>query len=119
MIIWYKNSFLASVVSIFGCVFVITAISGCLEGEYAALLLAIPGIALLIWARKISHDKEFKKWWQQIIDNNLQPQIATSVQTALAIYNKNPQERTLKKIAELNPAAAQHIRQSLAAQKKK
>lgn len=119
MVIWYKNSFLASVVSIFGCVFCIGAILGCVEGDPSMLAMLIPGIPLLIWGRVISENKAFKKWWKQVTDANLEPQIAASVQTAIAIYNKNPQERTLKKIEALNPTAAQQIRAQLAQKKKK
>lgn len=119
MVIWYRNSFLASIISIFGCLFCIGAIAGCVEGDPSMLALLIPGVPLMIWGRNISHNKAFKKWWKQITDANLEPQIAASVQTAIAVYNKNPQERTLKKIAELNPAAAEAIRAQLAKQKKK
>lgn len=117
MIIFYKNSFLASLVSIIGCIFCLCAILGCVDGDPSALVLLLPGIPLLIWARVISDNKRFKKWWKQVTDANLEPQIAASVQTAIAIYNKNPQERTLKKIEELNPAAAANIRDQLARKK--
>lgn len=119
MVIWYKNSFLASIVSIFGCIFCISAVAGCVEGDPSMLAMLIPGVPLLIWGKVISENKAFKKWWKQVTDNNLEPQIAASVQTAIAVYNKNPQERTLKKIAELNPAAAEAIRAQLAQKKKK
>lgn len=117
MVIWYKNSFLASLVSIFGCVCCISAIAGCVEGDPSTLALLLPGIPLMIWAKVISENKAFKKWWKQVTDNNLEPQIASSVQTAIAVYNKNPQERTLKKIEALNPAAGAQIRAQLAQKK--
>lgn len=119
MVLWYRNSFLASAVSIFGCVLCMSAIVGCIEGDPSTLVMLIPGIALVIWARNISHNKAFKKWWKQVTDANLEPQIAANVQTAIAVYNKNPQERTLKKIEELNPAAAAQIRAQLAQKKQK
>lgn len=117
MIIWYKNSFLASIVSIIGCICCVSAIFGCVEGDPDALILVLPGIPLMIWGKVISENKRFKKWWKQITDKNLEPQIAASVQTAIAVYNKNPQKRTLKKIEELNPAAAANIRDQLARKK--
>lgn len=117
MIFWYKNSFLASVVSILGCVFMMCAIMGLVEGEPAMLLLALIGIPLLIWARQISNNKAFKKWWKQIEDKHLEPQIAQSAEFAMMIYNKNPQKRTLKKISQLNPVAAQWIEKNIADQK--
>lgn len=120
MIFYYRNSFLASVVSILGCIFALCGImmfpEGQILGGIICLILAVP---LFILAKRISQNKAFKKWWQQVIDNNLEIQIAGSVQTAIAIYNKNPQKRTLEKIAALNPAAAAQIRQQLDAKKKK
>ncbi len=117
MIVWYKNSLLASLVSIFGCICCISAIVGAVEGDPDVLVLLLPGIPLLIWGKTISENKRFKKWWKQIVDNNLEPQIAASVHTAIAVYNKNPQERTLKKIEALNPAAGAQIRAQLAQKK--
>lgn len=118
MIIYYKNSLLATLISIFGCVWVITGIAAIAEGEIGGGIAIIAlGVVFLVWARSISKNKSFKKWWKQIKDNNLEPQIAASTEMAISIYNKNPQKRTLKKIAELNPAAAGQIEKSLAQKK--
>lgn len=118
--IWYKNSFLASVVSMFGCAIVLVGIYACIDGEWGGGLgMIVLGIPLIAWGGIISENKKFKKWWKQVTDNNLEPAIARSIDTAVAIYNKNPQNRTLKKIEQLNPAAAQLIRQSIAQNKAK
>lgn len=120
MVIFYKNSFLASAVSIFGCVMFMGGIAVIAEGEIGGgiLMMAI-GVALLIWARNISDNKAFKKWWKQITDANLETEIAKSAYIAMEIYNKNPQKRTLDKIAQLNPSAAEMIQRQLDAQKAK
>lgn len=119
MFVWYKNSFLASVVSLFGCGLVIYGISEFRNYgfEYGLpwFLLAVPFVVL---AKMISNRKAFKKWWKQIEKANLVPQIAKSNQVALDIYNKNPQKRTLKKIAVLNPEAAAIIETSLIEKKR-
>lgn len=111
MILFYKNSFLASVVSILGCILVVAGIVAIQDGDTGAgigmIVLALP---FLISGRIISNNKSFKKWWKQVKDANLEPQIAQDVNTAIAVYNKNPQGRTLKKIEQLNPAAAEQIR---------
>ena len=121
MIRWYKNSFLASVVSIVGCVMILLGITMAIQEEeiLIGIVLGIAGLAFAIWGKKISEDKAFKKWWQQVIDNNLEPQIAQSEAVAFNVYNKNPQKRTLKKIAALNPRAAASIERALAAKKNK
>lgn len=113
MVLWYRNSFLASLVSIIGCLLIIVALG--ISGEVdltTTVLLIICGIPLIVWGKIISNNKSFKKWWKQVTDANLEPQIAQDVSTAIAIYNKNPQKRTLKKIAALNPAAATQIQAS-------
>ena len=79
----------------------------------AAIVMIAMGVALALWGRSISKNKAFKKWWKQIEDNNLEPQIAQNMQFAIDVYNKNPQNRTLKKIEALNPYAAEHIRNNL------
>lgn len=118
MIRWYKNSFLASVVSIIGCIAILAGIYGIAEETVAEGVVAIVvGLALAILGKHISENKSFKTWWKQVTDANLEPQIAQSLDIAIQIYNKNPQKRTLKKIAELNPAAAENIEKQLAAKK--
>ena len=114
MVIFYKNSFLASVFSIFGSVLVLGGILIVIEeGEIAGgILMAAVGVALILVGKSISNSKSFKKWWkQQITERGLEPHIAASVDIAVQIYNKNPGERTLKKIRQLNPAAADWIQQ--------
>ena len=114
MILFYKNSFLASVVSILGCICVLGGIMSIRDGETATGIIAIIiSLPFLIGGRVISQNKSFKKWWKQVEDANLEPQIAQDINTAIAIYNKNPQNRTLKKIEQLNPAAAEQIRKSI------
>ena len=117
MILWYKNSFLASLVSIIGCILVITAFSTFSDDETAAILMIIAGVGLAICGKLISKNKSFKVWWKQIDEKNLAPEIARNAEFAKMVYSKNPCKQTLKKIAQLNPAAAQQIAASKAAKK--
>ena len=118
MILWYKNSFLASVASIFGSGLICCAVFLAVDGEFAGLVLAIPGVLLCLLGKNISENKSFKKWWKQIEDKNLEPEIARSTQFAIEVYNKNPDKLTIQKIRTLNPAAADLIEKQLAAKKK-
>ena len=114
MVLFYRNSFWASLVSIFGSVFGISGIMMIVEGEVVGgIVMIVLAIPMLIWAKSISEQKSFKKWWKAVADAGLEPQIAQSASVALQIYQKNPCELTLKKIAQLNPAAAESIRQQL------
>ena len=119
MIRWYKNSFLASLVSIIGCLMIVGGIASFGADVVTAIIFIVIGFALAVWGKNISDNKAFKTWWQQVVDAGLVPQIARDTATAIAIYNKNPQNRTLQKIRELNPAAAQQIQASIDAQKAK
>ena len=119
MVRWYKNSFLASLVSIIGCLMIVGGI-GCFTTSIGgAIAFIIIGFVLAVWGKNISDNKAFKTWWQQVVDAGLVPQIARDTTTAIAIYNKNPQNRTLQKIRELNPAAAQQIQASIDSHKAK
>ncbi len=113
MFIWYRNSFLASVVSIAGCGILIGGIAVIAEGDILpGIAFIAAGLGLCILARVISGNKSFKKWWKQVTDANLEGAIARDADLAVKIYNKNPQNRTLKKIEQLNPAAADFIRKN-------
>ena len=117
MIFWYKNSFLASVVSIFGCGLAMVGLASFGDSILMALVFLAIGFALMVWGRIISDNKAFKKWWKQIKDNNLEPVIAKDLNTAIAIYRKNPDGRTISEIAKLNPSFAAYIQQNIAAKK--
>lgn len=107
MIFWYKNSVLASIISIIGCVMVTVGIST------SEIMVAVLGAPLIFAGKMISSNKAFKNWWKQISDAKLIPLIAGDVNVAVSVYNKNPERRTLKKIEEVNPDAAKHIRETI------
>lgn len=114
MFLYYKNSILASIFSIFGSGFVAMGVMFVIEeGEIVgAIVMAALGIAMILLGRNISQNKAFKKWWkQQIEEKGLVPHIVASMDIAVQIYNKNPGTRALKKIRQLNPAAADWIEQ--------
>lgn len=119
MFLYYKNSILASLISMIGCGFFIVGIQEVTSYGFAyGIPWFLASIPLVVLAKIISSRKAFKKWWKQVEKANLVPQIVNSTQAALDVYNKNPQKRTLKKIAALNPEAAVLIESSLNTQKK-
>ena len=78
-----------------------------------AIAFFLIGVAFAAWGKIISNNKAFKKWWKQVKDTNLEAVIAKDLNTAITVYQKNPQRRTLKKIAALNPTFAEHIQQNM------
>ena len=113
----YKNSKLATIISLIGCGLVTAGIAGYNENSGASIGAILVGIPIAILGRQISRAKSFKTWWKQIENNNLEPVIAQDLDTAISIYKKNPQRRTLKKIESLNPQFAAHIKQNIVGQK--
>ena len=114
MILYYKNSLLASVVSILGCVLLMVVIFT--WGEYSVeemILPAILGVAMLIWGKVISNNKAFKTWWKGLEEAGIPERIKTDDAMAELIYQKHPKKATLNKIRQLNPGAAAAIEAAL------
>lgn len=112
MVLYYKNSFVASMISIVGCMLIIMGVA---DGfQIVPILLGIPFlIGGKLYSNWVADRKAFKKWWKQVKDANLEPRIAESAELAFEIYQKNPEKRTLEKIRTLNPTAAALIEKSL------
>ena len=110
MILFYKNSVLASIVSVLGCIVLAVMFADASYYEaYEIALMVIVGGGLLVGGKLISMEKSFKTWWKQVKEMGLEEQLKTDVQLAQTIYSKNPKKRTLKEIAKFNPAAAEMI----------
>lgn len=111
MIFWYRNSFLASVVSIFGCVIAVGGISYIVDGNgvLAGVVMFVVGIVLAAIGKQISEDKSNKKWLKELQSKGLDGQVRASAEAANQLYNANPCDFTLKYIQSVNPAAAQQI----------
>lgn len=111
MILFYKNSFLASVLSILGCICILVV---AVDFSYYSADVIVPaitaGIALLICGKLVSNEKVFKTWWKKVRAAGLEEQIKTDASVARMVYEKYPKKRTLKEIAKLNPEAAAQIK---------
>ncbi len=108
MFLYYKNSFLASVVSILGCLAIVMSLMDAFSDK--AFFIGF-GIVLLIAGNLISNRKAFKTWWKQVEALGLDEKMKSDVSVAKAVYDKNPKRVTLKKIETLNPEAAAFIRE--------
>lgn len=107
MFIYYKNSFLASLVSMLACGLIMIGIMFLIDGMILeGIIFVILGIPLFLLGRRISQNKAFKKWWQELEKKGVIAQATTSQEVAIAIYKKDPQKRTLEAIRKINPMAA-------------
>lgn len=115
----YENAPLATTVSFLGNMIgvpmAVMGVFAMIDGEIGTGLAVIACGAGLAFAasaisEKLAAHTQFEKWWKKVKKANLEPQIASSLNVAIEVYNKNPQERTLNKIAVLNPSAATYIR---------
>lgn len=110
MFLYYRNSFLASMFSVAGCVLGMAGIGLLFTGLIPPGIGLIAAAAVLFYiAKQISRKKSFDQWWKQIEKAGLEPEIRNSLDVAVQIYKKNPEPRTLEKIRSLNPTAADYI----------
>lgn len=110
MLIYYKNSFLASLVSLISCGMIMIGIMFLVDGMILeGIIFILLGIPLFLLGRRISQNKAFKKWWAELEKKGVIAQAASSTDVAKAIYKKDPKKRTLEAIRKINPIAAMEI----------
>lgn len=109
MVLYYRNSILASIISIIGCIFVIMSITELSE----AWPMTIIGLVMCILGKGISVNKAFKTWWDTVIGTGKAAQMRTDRELCVEVYNENPGKHTLKKIREINPEAGEWIEQHI------
>lgn len=112
MIIWYRNSFLASLISIVACVFAVCGVYAAVDGEISGLLLLIPGIGGVLLGRWISDRKAkktaFKSWYAER-SADCDDLVRSSDAYATKLYRAMPTAQMLDYVRSLNPAAAAAI----------
>lgn len=109
MVLYYRNSILASIISITGCIFVIMSIAEFSDAWPATFI----GLAMCMLGKGISVNKAFKTWWDTVVGTGKAAQMRTDQELCVEVYNKNPGKRTLKKIREINPVAGEWIEQHI------
>ena len=114
MIWFYKNSIVATVISILGCA---SAAGGLmllvLANDWLGIVFILLGAVGVLAARVIHVNKNYDKWWSENVDSQRQEEIKQSREAAIAVYNENPRRRAIKKISELNPEAGAHIQERI------
>ena len=112
----YKNSILASLLSLAGYFMIAGGIMAAFNGEVVpGIVLALLGIGVSWLAAWLSSQIQFLKWLRQLKKKNI-PELAKSdASLALQIYQANPTKQTLRYVRKLNPTAASYIDQQLAA----
>lgn len=106
----YKNSGLATFVSVIGALFQYGGVLCLFSGLIPGALVCIPiGILLYFAGEKIS----FNKWVKLLQSKGLEEQIRTDANVAVQVYNANPGKNTLAYISSLNPQAGEQIAQSV------
>lgn len=115
----YKNSFLASIVSILGTGVALCGLMALLSREIAVGIVAILlGFGLMVLASSISDRKAFRTWLKEAKKKtDIDGMIRASVSSAIAVYNLYPGTYMLSYVSNLNPEAGRQIRQYLADQK--
>lgn len=124
MLVFYKkynNSTLATVLSFIGSgittlcagLGVMSIISG--EAVWDEVLcyaiLALIGVGMSLWAKRIYENKVLKTIKKNVAEKNMENQIRTSTELAVAIYKNAPNKPVQKYITALNPTAGEIINQ--------
>ena len=114
----YKNSVLASLVSIVGSLSVLAGIALALGGAiFGGIFMALLGFGCAALASIISSRVQFRKWIKEMEKNGVIAQAKGNAVLAIKIFDANPTKQTLAYIRKLNPTAAGYIDQHLAAEK--
>ena len=117
-IITYKNSVLASVLSIFGTAMIFGGIVGITSDISITLTLVPVGGAVMYWAHQIAEKKQFKLWIKGLEEKGIIQQLSENAGLCFALYQANPHKRTIAFIAKHNPNAAEEIKEIRAQQKR-
>ncbi len=123
----YNNSALATVISLIGSAFIFLSLYLIVDAFISKavvwdellifICMALIGIGMRFWAKHIYEKKILKTLKKNIQKQNMEANIRTSTELAVAIYNKAPYKPVQKYISELNPAAGEIIKQNKAAKK--
>lgn len=119
MIGWHRNSLLASIISILGWLVVLVGTKFVVDDKAIGFAVIAAGLVGPLLGKYISTNKHFRAWWEQVEHANLTERIRTDAERAYTLYQQYPDRRTLKKIKQLNPAAADLIRERLQNEKGK
>lgn len=114
----YKNSILASIISIFSYLIMLGGIMIAFDGEIlGGILLFVAGVGVAALAAWVSQQASFRKWIKKLKKDGIIDRARTDGNLAVQIYNANPKPQTLKYLRSVNPAAAEHIARQVAAKK--
>lgn len=87
----YRNSFMASLVSLcgYGLAFlgIVVAFS---ESVVGGIIVALAGVGLMCWAPKISENKQFRVWKRKLESVGITSRMKEDVDVAVMVYNSNP-----------------------------
>lgn len=110
----YKNSILASIVSIYGSLCVFAGVSLITQSILACILVIVYGAFHCWLGAYISERANYKAWKKEIEKKVDIERIKKEIYFAVKVYNTNPCNMVLKYIRNLNPEAAEYIKQRIA-----
>lgn len=114
MILFYRTSIVATVISILGCASVAGgAMLLLMDGDWLGIVFVLLGLPGILGGRIIHLNKTYDKWWTENVDSELEAELAQSREKCIEVYNLNPQRRAIKKISQLNPEAGAHIQERI------
>ena len=117
-IIIYRNSVLATLVSIAGTILLILGLSAMFyDTWYTGLTLMTIGLGLMLGAYFMAKRVGFKKWIKQLKAKGVIDELPNSEALCIKLYQSNPCKRTLAFIHKCNTEAADYISKFIVTQK--
>ncbi len=110
-IIFYKNSIITSIISIFGCIFIICGVVVSVSGGFLyGIPMALIGWGMMAAARKISENKALKQLIKNFKENGIEDIMRQSTDICLEVYKENRFDKKVTDyIISVNPQATSVI----------
>lgn len=111
----YKNSIIASVLSLAGTILALGGVVSLVSGEPAGgIVLILLGVAMMLWASSISERKAFQTWLKAAKEKaDIDGMIRASESSAITVYNLRPGKSMLRYICGINHEAGAQIKKRI------
>lgn len=111
----YKNSIIASVLSLAGTILALGGVVSLVSSEPAGgIVLILLGVAMMLWASSISERKAFRTWLKAAKEKaDIDGMIRASESSAITVYNLRPGKSMLRYICGINHEAGAQIKKRI------
>ena len=109
----YRNSILASIISIVGTICLVAGVCLVFEETITGIVMAIFGGVFMLWAHCISENKAFRRWKKQLKTDGIIDMMPSSNDICMRVYYSNPCKKTIKFIGKYNSSVADELKSQM------